>query len=533
MPLNRLHHKLSIYTLSFATILAVIAIALSFFSEFYRSKNKTLVMVNQLMDTVESTAAIAAYTHDSIIANDVIDGLLRNDTVYCASIVSDQGLLAAKEKPIQVEKSTQLIRTLYSPFSSSQQKVGQLIITPNTYYNIAEARHAAYSSIFSSLFLIAATTLTLLLVARKKISQPLVEVSDSLHDIKAGEKKRITTLKPHQHDELGRLINDINELLINLETKLTQEQILRKSVQHMEKQLRHIYESSSAGLFLLDTNGKLISFNQTLHTVLHCNNHSSQKVTRGEMMSLFVKEKEQFQLMLNNALQTEQLQAQDFLLNLNQASPIWVHCVLSKVIDSSGSTRLEGVVFDVSKRVIGEQATKYKAEHDSLTGLLRRQAAKEKFNYYLQTDNKPTVSLFLLDLDKFKLANDTYGHDVGDQVLITVAERIRACVRASDIVSRLGGDEFLIIIFNNQSPDTKFSIAKKIIHSIQHPILIDQDLLVNIGVSIGIAITPQHGESFDDLVKSADEAMYEVKRQGKNGYGIKLESNQINVKLFS
>jgi len=532
MPLNRLHHKLSIYTLFFASFLAVITIVFSFFSEFYHSKNKTIVMLTQLMDTVESTAAIAAYTHDPIIANDVINGLLRNDIVYSASIISDQGLLAEKEKSIQVEKPVQLTRPLYSPFSSSQQEIGQLIITPNTHYNVAEARHAAYSNTFNSIFLIATTTLILLIVVRIKISQPLVEVSDSLHDVKAGEKKRINTLKQHKHDELGRLINDINELLKNLETKLTQEQILRKSVQHMEKQLRHIYESSSAGLFLLDTNGKLISFNQTLHTVLHCKNHSSQKVTRGEMMSLFVKEKEQFQLMLSNALQSEQLQAQDFLLHLNQAQSIWIHCVLSKVVDSSGNIRIEGVMFDVSMRVISEQAVKYEAEHDSLTGLLRRQAAKDKFDYYLQANDKPAISLFLLDLDKFKLVNDTYGHDAGDQVLITVAERIRACVRASDIVSRLGGDEFLIIIFNNQSPDTKFSIANKIIQSMQHPIVIGQDLLVNIGVSIGIATTPQNEENFDILVKSADEAMYEVKRQGKNGYGIKLESNQIDVTLF-
>ena len=104
----------------------------------------------------------------------------------------------------------------------------------------------------------------------------------------------------------------------------------------MEKQLRHIYESSSAGLFLLDINGNIISYNPTLLKVLHCTNKPAQNITGEYFASLFIKEKDEFQQMLNNALQTEQLQAQDFSLQLNQKLPIWLHCVLSKLIDSFG-----------------------------------------------------------------------------------------------------------------------------------------------------------------------------------------------------
>ena len=529
--MNRLHHKLFIYTLFFATFLAVIAVAFSFFSEFNHSKNKTKIMLTQLMDTVESTAAIAAYTHDRIIANDVIDGLLRNDIVHKASIISDQGLLAEREKSTQIQNPTQLIRQLYSPFSA-QLGIGQLTITPSEDYSLTEARYAANSHAFNALFLVSATTLILLLVVRAKISLPLVTVSNRLHAVKAGENNRLTILENHKHDELGRLVNDINDLLKNLETKFKQEQILRKSVQHMEKQLRHIYESSSAGLFLLDVNGNLISHNPTFLEVIHCKNKPEPKIIGEDFASLFIKDSNKFHQMLSSALQSGELQTQDFSLQQNRTPAIWIHCLLSNVMDSSGEVRIEGVVFDVSKRVISEQAIKYEAEHDSLTGLLRRQAIKDKFAQFLHGDDKLEVSIFLLDLDRFKQANDTYGHDVGDQVLINVAERIQACVRASDLVARLGGDEFLIIVFNNHSDYTKFSIAEKMVLSIQHPIVISQDILVNIGASIGIATSSLHGNNFDDLVKLADEAMYEVKRQGKNGYGIKTDATQINVKLF-
>ena len=138
-----------------------------------------------------------------------------------------------------------------------------------------------------------------------------------------------------------------------------------------------------------------------------------------------------------------------------------------------------------------------------------------------------------MDLDGFKQANDSYGHDVGDKVLIKTASRLTACVRSADLVCRLGGDEFLIIILNSNSSDIALSIAEKIIKSIQFPMPIDNTLSIQVGVSVGVAVAPEHGKSFEDLVKSADEAMYEVKRQGKNGHGIKVGDTQINVKSLS
>lgn len=531
MPLSHLHHKLVIYVLSSAILLAAIAVTLSFITEFNRSKSQTEIMLNQLMDTVENTAAIAAYSRDSVIANDVINGLLRNDIVYKASIISDIVLLVEKSKPATKKEPQQLIRLLYSPFAK-QQLIGQLIISPNNQFSIIEAKRAAYTSAINSLTLIVITTFILLALVRSKISKPLLKVADTLHAIKAGKQSRITVLDEHKHDELGRLVNDINDLLKNQEKEFAQEKILRKSIQHMERQLRHIYNSSSAGLFLLDTNGKLLSYNVTLLKVLHCNDKSTNTITNANFATLFITEKSEFQLMLSNALQSEQLQAQDFSLQLNQEPTIWIHCLLSKVTDASGDVRIEGVVFDVSKRVINEQAIKHKAEHDSLTGLLLRQAARDQFDSYAMGAHPLEVSIFLLDLDRFKQANDTYGHDVGDKVLVKTASRLSSCVRSADLVCRLGGDEFLIIVFNNHSSDAAATIAKKMIDNIQFPIAINNHLSVHIGVSIGIAIAPEHGQNFDDLVKSADEAMYEVKRQGKNGYGIKTNDTLIKVMLF-
>ena len=102
-------------------------------------------------------------------------------------------------------------------------------------------------------------------------------------------------------------------------------------------------------------------------------------------------------------------------------------------------------------------------------------------------------------------------------------------MRHNDIVCRLGGDEFLIILFNCSAIKIGFGIAEKIISSIKKPIEINHRVKVNIGVSIGIALFPVHGDNVEKLLKSADEAMYEVKRNGKNGYGIKGKSGSISV----
>jgi diguanylate cyclase (GGDEF)-like protein len=171
----------------------------------------------------------------------------------------------------------------------------------------------------------------------------------------------------------------------------------------------------------------------------------------------------------------------------------------------------------------------YEANHDALTGLLRRNAAELHAAKHLASTNSAATILMMLDLDGFKQANDTYGHDVGDIVLIQTARRLEACVRHNDIVCRLGGDEFLIILFNCDAVSTGFNIASNIITAIRVPITTEAQITVNIGVSIGIALFPIHGTTVETLLKSADEAMYEVKRNGKNGYGIKGKNGKISV----
>ncbi len=159
------------------------------------------------------------------------------------------------------------------------------------------------------------------------------------------------------------------------------------------------------------------------------------------------------------------------------------------------------------------------AKHDSLTELPNLRGTSENFNHTLAVAQRGGfhVGALFIDLDEFKSVNDTFGHATGDLVLKTVAERLLHCVRGSDFVGRIGGDEFLVILSHVQHPEDAGLVAKNIIKKISQPIKAGKDEC-RIGASIGIAIFPEHGNDAATLINAADEAMYEVKSIGKNTF---------------
>ncbi len=234
---------------------------------------------------------------------------------------------------------------------------------------------------------------------------------------------------------------------------------------------------------------------------------------------------------MDKAIKSEQLETQDFLLAEHENStPVWVHCLLSQITDSSGQKNIEGVLFNVTTRVETEIATKHEAAHDPLTGLLRRQATQSLFE---NPPNKQNFCFLMMDLDGFKQANDTYGHLAGDQVLKITSDRLVQCVRSSDVICRLGGDEFLIILYNYQHQSLALEIAEKIVLSIDKPMIINEDTIINVGISVGLTDSDLNENiDFENMLKKADEAMYVVKQHGKNGYCINNTKDEMFPKLL-
>lgn len=520
MKFRSLKKKLSTSVLIIAIILASMASIVAFITELERASIQTDVMLNQLLDTVEGTAAIAAYSRNQQIAEDVLKGLLKNDIVYEAQIKSEQAFNLKLSKNSLISHEKIIKRALVSPFGDGEV-IGYLLVQPTARFKLIEAEHGAMINALTSIIIIAITSIAIFLIIQSNISKPLAHVSDTLHAIRLGHKQRIPEIKKNKNDELGRLVFDINHLLEVLEDKYNNEITLRKKVESIEKQLRHMINSKSAGLFLLDEQGQIIDFNETLEKIFK--KIVSDTAIENNTISSYFQEQDDFKSLIIDVLETSQLEAQDFSLRVEKNTPpIWVHCLLSKIIDESGQVFIEGVIFDVTKRVEIEKAIAYEANHDMLTGLLRRQATELMYQAYIKTSNSIKASFLFLDLDGFKQANDTYGHLAGDEVLIITSKRLINCVRDEDIVCRLGGDEFLIILIDCSEAHVH-RIAKDIIASVQENIFIDDDINIKIGVSMGIAHANSKLREFDALSQAADEAMYIVKKQGKNGY---CESNE-------
>jgi len=159
------------------------------------------------------------------------------------------------------------------------------------------------------------------------------------------------------------------------------------------------------------------------------------------------------------------------------------------------------------------------AQHDTLTALPNRILFYDRLNQAITRSrrDKELFAVLFLDLDGFKVINDTLGHDAGDALLCEVAKRIVACVRDSDTVARMGGDEFTVILSNVRTPDSKDRVAKEIIEALARPFTINGKNC-SVSVSIGISIYPDNGKTAEQLVKLADAAMYLAKNSGKNCY---------------
>jgi diguanylate cyclase (GGDEF)-like protein len=179
--------------------------------------------------------------------------------------------------------------------------------------------------------------------------------------------------------------------------------------------------------------------------------------------------------------------------------------------------RLEDLFSEVKARVAAEAEALKLSRHDALTGLPNRRFFTEKLDDVLSQamSHDRRTAVLMLDLDGFKAINDSYGHVAGDRVLIEVGERMSKVVRAGTLLSRVGGDEFAIVLPNMASPDDATGLARRIVGSIAEPFMIGL-AAATLGVSIGIAVAPDDGTDHDELVRRADLALYRAKAEGQS-----------------
>lgn len=216
----------------------------------------------------------------------------------------------------------------------------------------------------------------------------------------------------------------------------------------------------------------------------------------------------------------------DFRMVHKRGSILWVRAINSVEPDKDGNPVIRGLILDIMEQKTAEDRILYLAEHDSLTGLINRRRFQEELVRSLAFTQRyhQQGALLFVDLDQFKYINDTYGHQYGDEYLTDVSRRLLKALRKTDILGRLGGDEFGVIIPSVTLEEAK-TVASALLRTLSQEAINYNDNNIHISASIGMVFFPIQGELANDLLAKADAAMYSAKNAGRGQYHIFSEDD--------
>jgi diguanylate cyclase (GGDEF)-like protein/PAS domain S-box-containing protein len=287
-----------------------------------------------------------------------------------------------------------------------------------------------------------------------------------------------------------------------------------------EEKYRVLADNSLVGTYTL-TNGKISYVNQQF---LKMTGHTLDELIGTDILDLVHPEDKPIVAeSINRRLSGEEETARFEVRFIKKDKGIIDIEILGTVINTDEGPQIIGSMLDITERKINEKLLQDLAYKDSLTGLPNRRFFEANFNnskFDLSLNNLTAAVLFM-DLDGFKAVNDSFGHDIGDLVIKETTNRLLSCIRQNDVVSRMGGDEFIAFLPNtHQNGATQ--VVERILREINEPFFINnQEIYVT--TSIGIAFYPNEGNDFETLIRKADTAMYQAKMKGKNTYAIYSE----------
>jgi diguanylate cyclase (GGDEF)-like protein/PAS domain S-box-containing protein len=537
LPRSRLQYRFLASALSAAMLFALIAGMLAYALGERRASAAAHQTIASMQAAVEKTAAIAVYAHDAPLMREIIEGVARSSLVRQVDIVDAAGktLLQGSGSAAPLVAGDSVVRQpLKSPFDANET-IGALRIEIDAEQLQRVARREVWLMALLMAGQAALIATAVFLTGTRLVSRPIVRLARALASMPPGTTQRLETPRGHAHDEIGTLVQSANDLLSANAQTLLRERELRQDIEAMEAQYRQIFDSTSAGIFVLDRQGRLINGNPTALKVIGGGVSDLRQLRGQDFLDLVFARPERARAMIEQAALRNETMSADLELRSMDGRTRWAHCLLS-VQEGSATPDdeshaaaadgvVEGVLYDITERKQVESDVRRRADHDALTGVLNRNGIDEAIDRCLgHGQSHDALTLLYLDLDGFKQINDRLGHHQGDEVLQQAVQRIQAELRRnSDLVGRVGGDEFVVALVHSGPTDVAASqIAANIVARLCEPFDLGSAGAARIGVSIGMASFPRHGRHRRELMHAADEAMYWVKRNGKNGYATAL-----------
>ncbi|MEJ2461935.1 MAG: EAL domain-containing protein [Candidatus Thiodiazotropha sp.] len=314
----------------------------------------------------------------------------------------------------------------------------------------------------------------------------------------------------------------------NLKQALQRERDLSEALRRSEERFRMLFEQNKAVMLIIEPqDGQIIAANKV---AIAYYGHPLNRLLEMKISDINTLSNEEISREMKRAQQEERSHFYfRHRLAGGEIRDVEVH---SGPMSWDNRSVLYSIVHDITDRKRAEEELKHIAHYDALTGLPNRLLKSDRLRQAIARchRNDTSVAVCYLDIDGFKPINDTYGHDIGDLILIETAQRLQASVREGDTVSRIGGDEFVLILGELTGLEQCLLILDRILHCIAQPIAID-DQVVEVRASIGLTLYPEDDADADILVRHADKAMYVAKENGKNRYHLfdPVEDRQVRA----
>ncbi|WP_292935864.1 diguanylate cyclase [Noviherbaspirillum sp.] len=324
----------------------------------------------------------------------------------------------------------------------------------------------------------------------------------------------------HEERTLRDQMRQAEEALRTTNERLEQRVQERTAELAAERQLAMITLTSIVdAVFVMDNDGRVLQMNPA---AAHMTGTGSEELI-GQLLSdriSFLEESSRRKLMKPPGLAADLPEDAVLILVREDRTELFVRVTGGTMHDTGGKDiGVVTVLHDVTRLHARSHALMYQATHDALTDLPNRllftDRLSQSINHAGHNDEK--LAVVFLDLDGFKQVNDTFGHQVGDHLLQSVAQRLQGCIRESDSLARMSGDEFTMTVAGKSADKSVQTVAAKVIHELTAPFDVDGKE-IRIGTSVGISIFPDDGTSVDELMEKADAAMYEAKSRGGSAY---------------
>ncbi|HZF70342.1 diguanylate cyclase domain-containing protein [Sulfuricurvum sp.] len=298
---------------------------------------------------------------------------------------------------------------------------------------------------------------------------------------------------------------------------ITEEKNLQKEVEQQRDEFKALFNSSKDGIAILDHESNFLDFNDAY---LEMTGFSRAELLTMSCISLSAPEdRERAMQAMKNVFEFGFVKGFEKTCVVKDGKKLYINMTATLLPDKQ---RILITTKDISAMKEHARQLEHLAHYDPLTGLPNRILESDRLQQGMfQTQRRgERLAVFYLDLDGFKQVNDSYGHDVGDQLLISLSARMKQALREGDTLSRLGGDEFVAIVVDLNDTYAALPIIERLLDSASRPIQIG-DLIIQVSASIGVTFYPQETDvDGDQLVRQADQAMYVAKQSGKNRYHI-------------